>query len=326
MKDLPKDIGSLSTIIENNYLYVDKTEYVYKMAKPGKKYFLSRPRRFGKSLLLSTLQELYAGNKKIFKDLYIYDKWNWSKKYPIVHIDFAGMSYGDLNILKRSLNNFLEKTAEKHDLIISSGNLLTDKFKELLEKINIKYEEKVVVLIDEYDKAILDNIDDLEKADNIRKELNSFYGILKSTENEVEFIFITGVTKFAKTSIFSGLNNITDLTMHPDYANICGYTQEELETYFNERIEDLADYYSASKEEVLDNIRNCYNGYSYNGNDTFYNPYSILSLFDEKTFDNFWFESGTPSFLMEYLKNNLQYIGTLFNPNVTIKANFQILI
>jgi len=322
MKDLPVGIGLLSTIIENNYLYVDKTEFAYKMAKPGKKYFLSRPRRFGKSLMVSTLEELYSSNKELFKGLYIYDKWDWSKKFPIVHMDFAGMSYDNLNILKKSINNFLQRTAEKHDIDLVSGDLLTDKFKELLEKLSEKHAEKVVVLIDEYDKAILDNIENIELAQSIRSELNSFYGTLKSTEKVVEFIFITGVSKFSKTSIFSGLNNISDLTLNPNYANICGYTQEELELYFKDRIEDLAEYYSLSNEEILKNIKTCYNGYSYNGKDFLYNPYSILSLFSEKTFDNFWFESGTPSFLTKYMKNKPQYIGNLFNPNTTIKGKF----
>ncbi|MDR0911339.1 MAG: ATP-binding protein [Methanobrevibacter sp.] len=321
MKELPTDIGTFSTIIENDYIYIDKTEFIYNMAKPGKKYFLSRPRRFGKSLLVSTLESLYSGRKELFKDLYIYDKWDWSKQFPVVYLDFSQMTYNSVKTLKDSINNFLNQTAEEHDIELKSGDLLTNKFAELIKKISKKYGQNVVVLIDEYDKAILDNINDLDLADEIRKELNSFYGSLKG-DKFLEFIFITGVTKFTKTNIFSGLNNVTDLSFNPNYANICGYGRDDLKKHFTDRISLLAEYYNVENELVLKKIKSCYNGYSWNGKDFLYNPYSILSLFNEMEFNNFWFESGTPSFLMEYIKNNIVNISVFFNPNPIIKGKF----
>jgi hypothetical protein len=275
MKNLPTGIGTFSTLIENDYLYVDKTEYIYKFIKPGQKFFLSRPRRFGKSLLVSVLKELFSANKKLFKDLYIYDKWDWTESYPVIHLDFASRSYTNPDVLKESLNIFIERKAKEFNIKLSKNNLIKDKFEEIIEKIYLKTNKKVVVLVDEYDKAIIDHIEDVELANKIRAELNSFYSALKHDEF-IEFVFITGVTKFAKTSIFSGLNNLTDLTLSSPL--ICGYTQGELETYFDDRISDFALDENISKEYLLDLIRQWYNGYSYNGKDFLYNPYSILSL------------------------------------------------
>ncbi|MDR0913352.1 MAG: ATP-binding protein [Methanobrevibacter sp.] len=319
MKDLPTGIGTFSILIENDYIYVDKTKFIHKMAKPGKKYFLSRPRRFGKSLFLSTLKELYKGNKELFKGLYIYDKWDWSKTCPVIHLNMIKASKNNLNGVKESLNNLMDKLAYKNNIKLF-GTDPSDKLAEIIEEISLKNNSKVVVLIDEYDKPILDNISDLKLADDIRKELNNFYGVLKDDEF-LEFVFVTGVTKFSKTSIFSGLNNLTDISFENEYSNICGYSQKELESYFNEWILNLTKIFSVSQEEILNDIKSCYNGYSYNGYDFLYNPYSILSLFEMKKFDNFWFETGTPSFLMEYMKNNPD-IKVLFNPNPIIEGSF----
>ncbi|MDR3062944.1 MAG: AAA family ATPase, partial [Methanobrevibacter sp.] len=294
MKKLQTNIGTFSTLIENDYLYVDKTEYIFKLINPGKKYFLSRPRRFGKSLLVSTLKELFKANKKLFKDLYIYDKWDWSKSFPVIHLDMGILDY---NKFETSLHDLINSEANNFSVELESVTLKF-KLKELISKIHKKTGKKVVILIDEYDKAIMDNINDINLADNFRKQLNGFYGALKDDEF-IEFIFITGVTKFTKTSIFSGLNNLTDLTLSSPL--ICGYTQSELETYFDDRISDFALDENVSKKYLLDLIKEWYNGYSYNGCDFLYNPYSILSLFDKKRFSNFWFETGTPTFLMKLI-------------------------
>ncbi|MDR2543992.1 MAG: ATP-binding protein [Methanobrevibacter sp.] len=318
MKDLPTDIGTFSTIIENDYLYVDKTKYIYEMIKPGKKYFLSRPRRFGKSLLISTLEEVFQGNKKLFKNLYIHDKWDWNQTYPVIHVDLGNGEYESINDMKYSLEDIINRIARKF-CVNTYSKQLSGKFADLIEEI-YKKSGKVVILIDEYDKPIMDNIEDLMLADQIRKVLNSFYNVLKSSDEYIEFIFITGVTKFSKTSIFSGLNNLTDLTL--DCPLICGYSQKELETYFDERINELASENSITKEYLLDIIKQWYNGYSYNGKDFLYNPYSILLLFAKKKFNNYWFETGTPTFLMKFIKNHVFDVSVLLNPNQVISGSF----
>ncbi|MDR2623746.1 MAG: ATP-binding protein [Methanobrevibacter sp.] len=321
MKDLPTGIGTFSNLIENNYLYVDKTEYIHRMAKPSKKFFLSRPRRFGKSLLVSTLEELYKGNKKLFEGLYIYDKWNWSKKFPVIHIDFGKLSYKTSDELKRSLNLFLNRTAKLNNIELDETDLITDKFAELIEEISLKNNSKVVVLIDEYDKAILDNINDLTLVEDIRYELNKFYGALK-TDKFLEFVFITGISKFTKTSIFSGLNNVTDLTLHPDFVNICGYTQKDLETHFKEYLTDFSEDNDISCDDLLVLIKDWYDGYSWDGYNTVYNPYSILSLFGTGRFSNYWFETGTPTFLMNFIKNDDVDVNTLLDSNPVFSGDF----
>ncbi|MDR1820095.1 MAG: AAA family ATPase [Methanobrevibacter sp.] len=337
MKDLPTDIGTFSTIIENDYLYVDKTEYIYKMAKPGKKYFLSRPRRFGKSLLVSTLKELYKGNKKLFKDLYIYDKWDWSKKFPVLHLDMSDLEYDSIDQLKLSLHELVDMFALKFSVNLNNKTLKL-KFSELLMQIYSNYGQKVVVLIDEYDKAILDNMTkstilsaveiedfdntaDLELVEEIRKELNNFYGVLKSSDKLLEFVFLTGVSKFSKASIFSGLNNLTDLTLNQNFSCICGYTQEDLETIFKDYLVSFSNDNNISCDELLVLIKNWYDGYSWDGSNRLYNPYSILSFFTKGEFGNFWFESGTPSFLMDFVRNN-KSTNILFDKNMSFSGDF----
>jgi hypothetical protein len=222
MRNLPTDIGTFSTIIENDYLYVDKTKYIYEMIKPGKKYFLSRPRRFGKSLLISTLEEVFQGNKKLFKKLYTHDKWDWNKTYPVINLDMSKLSNKTNELLELTLLDNVNRLAKECNIELNENLPASYNFSVLIEEIHEKL-RKVVVLIDEYDKPIMDNIEDLTLADQTRKTLNNFYSTLKSNDEYIEFIFITGVTKLSKTSIFSGLNNLTDLTM--DCPLICDYSQ-----------------------------------------------------------------------------------------------------
>ena len=320
MKDLPTDIGSFSTIIENNYVYIDKTNYIHKMAKPGKKYFLSRPRRFGKSLLVSTIEELYGGNKHFFKHLAIYDNWDWTKNFPVLIIDFASITNKSPERLEKALMKYLIRKARTYSIDFLS-NELPDMFTELIESINKITGKKVVVLIDEYDKAIVDNINDLDLALEIRRILNSFYGALKTVDKHLEFLFVTGVSKFSKTSIFSGLNNLTDLTFNAEFANICGYTQDDLETNFKDYLIKFSNDNNVSCDELLFMIKDWYDGYSWDGSNHLYNPYSILSFFTKGEFSDFWFETGTPTFLMDFIKNN---IGTnvLFDKEPIISGNF----
>ncbi|KZX12505.1 putative AAA-ATPase [Methanobrevibacter curvatus] len=327
MKDLPLDIGTFSNLIENDYIYVDKTKFIHEIYKPGKKFFLSRPRRFGKSLFVSTLKELFRGNKKLFKGLYIYDKWDWEETYPVIHLDLNvdGTSSDEL---ENSLNDLIERIARNFSVELYGSNLKS-RFTNLIIEIHNKYNKKLVVLIDEYDKPIIDNITNYNLAEANRETLNNFYGILKSSEEFIQFIFITGVTKLSKTSIFSGLNNVTDITL--DYPCICGYTQKELEYYFKDHISKFSVDNNVSNSDLLSLIKEWYNGYSWDGKNKVYNPYSILSLFFKGQFNNYWFESGTPSFLIDFIRNNNNInnnnlsnnnINTLFNSNKTIRGAF----
>jgi len=320
MMDLPLDIGVFATIIENNYIYVDKTKFIYELYRPGGKYFLSRPRRFGKSLLIRTMKELFKGNKSLFEGLYIYDKWDWTKNFPVIELDLGNVSKNSPDILESSLNSYLLRIARNYEIELISDDL-TGRFTELLEEIYKSTEKTLVVLVDEYDKPIIDNISDYDVAEANRKVLNNFYGVLKSSEEFIEFIFFTGVTKFSKTSIFSGLNNITDITMDSRFSEICGYTQEDLETCFSKHLDDFIKVNDISRDNLLDLVREWYNGYSWDGKNQLYNPYSILSLFNSGEFDNFWFETGTPTFLMDFVRNN-RNIGVLFEANPTIRGKF----
>ncbi|WP_067092190.1 ATP-binding protein, partial [Methanobrevibacter curvatus] len=309
MQKLPVGIQTFSEIREEGYVYVDKTKYIHKMTTRGKPYFLSRPRRFGKSLLISTLKELFEGNKELFKNLYIYDKWDWNKKYPVIKIDFGSMAYKNSDQLEDSLFDFLDDISENFEVELKRKTL-PQRFGELIKKINKKFKQKVVILIDEYDKPIIDHITNFKISNNNRKTLNNFYQSLKANDEFLKFIFITGISKFSSTSIFSGLNNPKDITLNKDYATICGYTHIELEEYFKEHIENLANEESLSYEETLAKIEYWYDGYTWDGENKVYNPFSTLLLFDERKFSNYWFSSGTPTFLIELLKkeNNLQPI------------------
>jgi len=318
--DLPLDIGVFSTIIENNYIYVDKTKFIYDLYRPGGKYFLSRPRRFGKSLLLRTMKDLFKCNKDLFEGLYIHDKWDWTRTFPVIELDLGNVTRNSPDVLKNSLDSYVMRIAEDYQIELISNDF-AGKFSELIKKIYESTSKKVVVLVDEYDKPIIDNIEDHDIADGNHKVLNTFYTVLKSNEEFINFIFLTGVTKFSKTSIFSGLNNITDITVDSKFANICGYTQDDLEKCFSKHLGDFSDFYNISCDELLDLIKDWYNGYSWDGKNRVYNPYSILALFAKGEFGNFWFETGTPSFLMDFVKNNND-INVLFESNPIISGDF----
>ncbi|MCL2115482.1 MAG: AAA family ATPase [Methanobrevibacter sp.] len=334
MKKLPLGISTFSEIIEENYIYVDKTQTIYEMINQGKTYFLSRPRRFGKSLLVSTLEEIFSGNKEYFKDLYIYDKWDWNEKHPIIQIDFGKIAYETPETLKLSLEDDIIEIADENNITLKK-KFLNPKFSELIKKLHDKTGKKVVVLIDEYDMAIIDCIKSMKIAKQNLDILSDFYKVLKASDKYLKFIFLTGVSKlgeigdfaglanlrfakFSKTSIFSGLNNITDITLNSKYSMICGYSQEELENSFKEYIDEFAKANNISGEILLSEIKNWYDGYSWDGENHLYNPYSILSLFNDGEFGNYWFETGTPSFLMEYIKNNDKKVGILFKPTTRI--------
>jgi hypothetical protein len=303
MDNLPLSIQSFGKLRTNNYIYVDKTKDILNLISSETSYFLSRPRRFGKSLLLSTIENVFLGNKELFKDTYIYDKWDWDEVFPVVRIDFGVRSHRSAEKLKRSLNTFLKEIAKENNFELCYEDY-DDKFGELIKKLHDRHGKKVVVLVDEYDKPILDNISKSDVLDDMKEILHDFYQVLKSQDDYLRFVFLTGVSKFVGTSIFSGLNSPKDITLSKNFSTICGYTQDELESYFHDYIPILGVEYGMDGETVLENVRRFYNGYSWDGLNFVYNPQSTLSLFDERSFNNYWFKTGTPTFLLALLKKS----------------------
>ncbi len=285
---------------ELNYLYIDKTPEVYKLVRSGKVFFLSRPRRFGKSLLLSTIRYLFEGERELFDGLWIHNRWDWGKRYPVILLSMP--ECGGKEELEVLLRDKLRLVCEREDVQFSSEHPLS-LFAELIQKLAEKYSHKVVVLIDEYDRPILDNIDEPEKAKEVREYLKGFYSLLKDLDEYLKFILLTGVTRFSKAGIFSGLNNLKDISLDPRYGNIVGITQEELERYLGEEIK---------RHNVdLEEVKEWYNGYSFLG-DRLYNPFDVLWFVDSGcVFDNYWFNSGTPNFLIKLIESGNFYIPEL---------------
>ena len=297
---LPLGLQDFTEIIEGDYKYIDKTKYIHSIASRGKFYFLSRPRRFGKSLTISTLQALYQGSKTLFKGLWIEDKWDWNKKNPVVRITLAGTGFNETG-LEAALHFVLDKIIRVHDLPPIHGGI-SSRFDQIIHLVSKK--GKVVILVDEYDAPIIHYLaKDMDKAYANRELLKEFYTVLKTNDDLLKLVFLTGVSKFSKIGIFSGLNNLEDLSMHPAYATMLGYTQEELETNFSEEIDIAKDILKLSREDLLEELRIWYNGYKFHQKaEKVYNPVSINSFFDRNEFYNFWFATGTPTFLVNLLK------------------------
>lgn len=288
-------------------MYVDKTPQILPLIQTGKYIFLSRPRRFGKSLLVSTLKEIFSGNKELFNGLFLYDKIDWSS-YPVIHLDISRLSNDNETVLTQSLLATLDTLARDFSITLSAP-FLKDRFFELIRTLHATTQKQVVVLIDEYDKPIIDFVEDIDQATRNRDVLKDFYGILKSSDQYLRFVFITGVSKFSRGSIFSDLNNLNDITLDSQYATLLGYTQEELEGYFDNRLDHLSQEKNLSKEQLLAKIRDWYNGYSWNASDRVYNPVSILHVFAKKMFRNYWFATGTPTFLVSLTKQTQQDVA-----------------
>jgi len=303
MKNLPIGVQSFIKLINGNYLYIDKTRDIYNLfAKGGQYYFLSRPRRFGKSLLISTLAEIFSGNKELFKGLWIYDRIEWTQ-HPVIHFDFSSISRKTPEMLEDALDALVEKTAADNNIQLTPGFFLIEKFAQLLEK--MAHEEQVVILIDEYDKPMIEYMeaDKMETAKEIRRVLKNFFGVIKGSDAFLRFVFITGVSKFSKVSVFSDLNNLRDITLSKEFSTMLGYTESEMKHYFKPYMEQLADETEKSKDQLSQEIKQWYNGYSWDGKNFVYNPFSILNLFMEKSFGNFWFSTGTPSFLVKLIRD-----------------------
>lgn len=312
MQKLPLGIQTFSEIRKQNYLYVDKTEDIFRMIDSGKYFFFSRPRRFGKSLLLDTLHNIFEGNKSLFKGLWIEDKIDW-KPYPVIRIDFGRVVSKDGNLIDALLKE-ISRNADRLGVIITNLNSPSIAFGDLLDKICLKYgENSIVLLIDEYDKALVDFIDDAELFNYNRDILRGFYTNIKSYDACIKFTLLTGVSKIGKMSLFSGLNNINDISLDKEYANLCGISQTELEYNFKEHIDAFAKIEEIETNELLELLKRWYNGYSWNGHTTLYNPYSLLNVFQKNVFQNYWFDTGTPTLLIKMVSQNNRLFDTFKN-------------
>ena len=288
-----------SEVINTKSIYVDKTEDIYNMLNSGSYFFLSRPRRFGKSLLANTIKELYLGNKELFKGLWIYDKWDWKQKHNVIKISFSNISHNVMG-LEKAINVMLNDIAKKHNITFSE-DFYPYKFKELIENLSTK--TQVAIIIDEYDKPIIDYMDNIPQAEENKKILKNFYSVLKDADSHLKFLFITGVSKFSQVSIFSDLNNLKDITVNRNFSRIVGFTKEELEKYFPDYIKDVAEEYKDIFPDIMKEIKEWYNGYSWDGKTTVHNPVSIMNFLESKDFRNYWFSTGTPTMLMDIIKN-----------------------
>ncbi len=289
---LPIGIQTFREIREGSHYYVDKTAYAGRLADEGKHYFLSRPRRFGKSLFLDTLKELFEGNEPLFRGLAIHERWDWSKRSPVVRISFGGNNFAEPGSLAKGVRARFEELGRDFECASPSGDLAGSRLRHLIRALHAKTGRRVVVLVDEYDKPILDALRDPDLARAHRDSLRGLYGVVKDSDAHIRFSFFTGVSKFTKVSLFSELNNLIDITLKPEYSAICGYTEADLDEYFAPELPDL--------DRGL--IREWYNGYSWRGTERVYNPYAILLLFGTGEFDVHWFETATPSFLVEVLR------------------------
>jgi Predicted AAA-ATPase/PD-(D/E)XK nuclease superfamily len=318
MKNLPIGIQTLSEIRAKHGVYVDKTQMIHQLATKGKYYFLARPRRFGKSLLISTLKELFLGQKTSFEGLWIENNWNWTKTNPVIHISFDTLNYTTLG-LEQALTAELIACAKAYKIRLLQ-HTLKDIFRELVQKLAKKH-GKVVLLIDEYDKPIIDFLEDhtIDEAKKNRLILRDFYGIIKGSDSLLEFVFITGISKFAQVSIFSHLNNLDDITFNSNYATLTGYTQQEIVHYFGDRLEQIEAKLNLSREMLLHHIAEWYNGYSWDGVQKVYNPFGTLKFLSEQQFRNQWFSTGSPNFLVEQMrKQNNFNVENVYANNVIL--------
>jgi Holliday junction resolvase-like predicted endonuclease len=300
MQKLPIGIQTFSDIRQGNYIYIDKTKETYELIESYRYSFLSRPRRFGKSLFLDTLRNIFEGNKELFEGLYIYDKWDWSNTYPVITISWRG-NLQTLEKINDVALRILQKNQDDLGVKCSNTRNLSMCLDELIEKTYKRYNQKVVILIDEYDKPILDNLEQLEVAKEVREYIKGLYSVIKGADEYVKFAFLTGVSKFSKASIFSGLNMLTDISLDEEYGNICGYTQYDIESSFKEYLDDVD----------LEELKSWYNGYNFL-KDPVYNPFDILQFFSKKKiYDNYWFATGTPTFLIKLIEQNNYFLPKL---------------
>jgi hypothetical protein len=306
---LPLGIQNLREIREAGHYYVDKSGMAVDLIEAGKTYFLSRPRRFGKSLLVDTLKELFEGNQTLFTGLAAESRWDWSKPHPVIRIDLGAGEVRSRDELELRLHEIVDDHVRRLGLTLHNQSL-SGRFGELIRAAAVQAGQRAVVLVDEYDKPILDNLADRETAAVMRDTLRSFYSVLKSADADLDFVLLTGVSKFSKVSLFSGLNQLQDITLDARWSALCGYTDEDIGTVFAPELHGLD----------RDEIRRWYNGYNWLGTGV-YNPYDVLNLFQKRVFGAYWFETGTPSFLVKLLAER-----QVFSPDLTrMQSDFSLL-
>lgn len=300
----PVGVQNFEKIRKEGYVYVDKTALIHRLVKSGTYYFLSRPRRFGKSLLISTLEAYFSGKKHLFEGLAIEDletEWN---EYPILHFDLNAKKFDAVEDLYELVGRQLERYELQYETVAVDQSL-DGRFYNLVMSIADRTHKRVVILVDEYDKPLLQTIGNSELQNTYREILKAFYGVMKSCDGQIHFGFLTGVTKFGKVSVFSDLNNLDDISMDPAYYDICGISEDELNEYFDAEIGILAEENDITKEQAYDRLRNEYDGYHFCENVSgVYNPFSVLSTLRKNRFGNYWFETGTPTYLVELLKKS----------------------
>ena len=332
-RKLPIGVQSFKVLRNDRYLYVDKTKYIAQLVTSSRVYFLSRPRRFGKSLFLSTLAAYFRGQKELFKDLYLEkaeeeqaaqeNRVAW-QEYPVLYLDFNTKNYTDEQALVDILNLHLDEW-ETHYSIPKTAAAPEDRFRLLTAALFKQTGKQVVILVDEYDKPLLQTMGVNEALnEQYRNELKAFYSVIKTCDEYIRFAFLTGVTKFSKISIFSDLNNLRDISLEKHYAGICGITQKELETNFQPEIQVLADSQDLTYQETLTALQQWYDGYCFApAGEGMYNPFSLLNAFAKERFGSYWFETGTPTFLVNYLKEAHYFIPDLDGQVVLTESELQ---
>lgn len=298
----PIGIQSFEKIRRDGYVYVDKTDLIYKIATTGQYYFLSRPRRFGKSLLVSTMEAYFQGKKELFDGLAIASlEKDWTE-YPVLHLDLSGVAYNQEEVIAKVLDNALCKWEREYGSE-NNSDIPGIRFGNVIEAAYQKTGRQVVILVDEYDKPVIDNLDNPELQDKLRDTLRGFYGVMKPKDRFIRLGFLTGVTKIGKMSVFSDLNNLTDISLDREYSDICGVSESDLKACFAESVRGLAEANGLSEEECLQKLALMYDGYRFHPKAAgVYNPFSLLNTFKIKEFREYWFETGTPSFLVKVMR------------------------
>ena len=313
MRKLPIGIQTFVDIRQGNYLYVDKTAFVWRIANTGKPYFLSRPRRFGKSLLLSTFEAYFEGKKELFEGLAIEKMETEWKRYPVLHLDLNAEKYDSQKRLEDILNNNLNIWEDRFGKDVRE-NTLSTRFSGVIRRASEQAGCGVVVLVDEYDKPLLQALGNDALLEDYRKTLKAFYGVLKSADRYLRFVFLTGVTKFSQVSVFSDLNQLNDISLDYSYATVCGITRTELIETFALEIEEFGRVNELSAEETVDKMARQYDGYHFHPKgDGVFNPFSVLNAFSKRELGDYWFQTGTPTFLVEILQKSEYDLRTLLN-------------
>lgn len=319
MKKLPIGISTLKTIINDNNLYVDKTQNIYNLITQGSRYFFSRPRRFGKSLLVSTLKEIFLGNRELFKNLWIANSdYTWNS-HPVIHLDFSGMAHETAKQLEDALIFSLAAIAQEYGLTHEQYPTIQENLINLVTNLFRLKKQKVVILIDESDYPLLLCMNNQEELQKHQMVLNNFYATIKSLDEYLSFIFLTSVTKFVKSSVFSGLNNLLDIS-NADFTNsLLGFTQDEIALYFKNQIEQHAQTSKKSVSKIMNTLKESYNGYHFScEKNSVFNPFSTLLYMNSGVFDNYWFETGTPRSFLTLLKNDLSLVQEIANNSVCV--------